>query len=390
MLIAGGSYADVPLIHAAQQLGFYVITSGIYRDELGHKESDEYCCGDYSDLEEMLLLSKSKNIDAICACCNDFSALTSAYVAEQLGLPGHDSFETSKIIHHKDKYRQFALQNNIPTPKARGFSDIKLAQKSLGSIPYPVIIKPADLTGGKGISRADNEAGARLALQRAFAISRCKHIVIEEFVEGSNHGFSAFIRDGKVAFHFSDNEHYYLNKYMVSAASTPSMAPKSALDELVKQTEKIASILELKSGIFHVQYILKNNEPIIIEICRRAPGDLYIRFVELATGINYPSWIVKGAAGLDCSALSHQNVKGNFTRHCIMSAQSGTLEKIHVNPDIRKNIIENVNIWTQSDNSFSDHLTQKFGIVFLKFDSVQEMLEKTETMQELIFAEVSP
>lgn len=109
LLIAGGGYADIPLIFSAKKLGYHVITTGNRPDELGHLYSDEYHQADFSDIKTMLTLSKQLKISAICACCNDFSALSSAYVAENLGLPGHDSYNTAKIIHHKDLYRQFAL-----------------------------------------------------------------------------------------------------------------------------------------------------------------------------------------------------------------------------------------------------------------------------------------
>jgi len=72
----------------------------------------------------------------------------------------------------------------------------------------------------------------------------------------------------------------------------------------------MANLLSLKTGIFHVQYILRKEEPVIIEICRRAPGDLYIKLVEHATGVLYSDWIVKASAGLDCNGLSHAKPKG--------------------------------------------------------------------------------
>ena len=68
LLIAGGGYADIPLINAAKDLGYYVITSGNRPDELGHKESDEYRYADFSEPETMLELAKALKIDAICPC----------------------------------------------------------------------------------------------------------------------------------------------------------------------------------------------------------------------------------------------------------------------------------------------------------------------------------
>ena len=111
LLIAGGGHSDIPLIKASKALGFFVVTSGNRPEDLGHRHSDRFYPIDFSNLTAMLELAQTLRIDAICAGCNDFAALTAAYVAEKMGLPGHDSFETTKIIHHKDQYRNFALKN---------------------------------------------------------------------------------------------------------------------------------------------------------------------------------------------------------------------------------------------------------------------------------------
>lgn len=385
----GGGYADIPLIKAAQKLGFYVVTTGNRPEDLGHKVSDEYCSADYSDPVAMLELARDLGIDAISPCCNDFSAISCAYVAEQLGLPGHDPFEISKLIHHKDNYRKFALENDIPTPKAMGFSDIDTALSSIGGFMFPLIVKPIDLSGGKGITKIESPSEAKNALDSAFSLSKSGRIVIEEFIDGTRHGFSAFIRDGKVVFHFTDDEHYYLNQYMVSAASTPTTAPESAINVLVTQAQKIARILSLKTGIFHVQFIMCKDEPMIIEICRRPPGDLYIKLVQHATGIDYPSWLVRASCELDCSGLIQKKVDGYYLRHCVMASQSGVLEDIVVSPSIENNIIGSMMWWQQGDRVV-DHLVAKFGIVFLKFDSLDELLTRSGVMHELIFPRVKP
>jgi biotin carboxylase len=388
LLIAGGSYADLPLIKAAKKMGYYVVTSGNRPDELGHKESDEYCAADFSIPEVMLELAKKLNIDAICPCSNDFSAISSAYVAENLGLPGHDSYETSKLLHHKDSYRAFALSNNIPTPKAEGFTDIDSALSAIKNFQLPVMVKPVDLTGGKGISKINNLSEAKQALQNAFAISKSKRIVVEEFITGSRHGFSTFIRKGKVVFHFSDNEHYYLNPYMVSAASTPTMVLPKVIDILLYQVEKIASLLLLKTGIFHVQYILHgSNEPIIIEICRRSPGDLYTQFIEIATGVFYSDWIVKTFAGFDCNGLSHVEPKGFFTRYCVMASKNGIVKTVNISDSIKNNIYDEFFLWKKGD-IIDNYLVQKLGIVMLRYDSMDEMMEKTNKLTALIRVEV--
>jgi biotin carboxylase len=388
ILIAGGGYADIPLILAAKKLGFYVITSGNRPHELGHRYSNEYRMADFSDCDAIFHLAKSLKISAICACCNDFSALSAAYTAEKLGLPGHDPYKVAQTIHHKDLYRQFASDHGIATPRAIGFTNKKDALAGIESLPLPVIIKPVDLSGGKGISTINRMDDAEAAIDKAFTIFRTKRIVVEEFISGSRHGFSAFLVNGRVAFFFSDNEHYFLNPYMVSAASAPGIVSPGVEKKLCVESEKIASLLALKTGIFHIQYILRDEDPIIIEICRRAPGDLYIKLVEHATGVDYSTWIVKAAAGMDCSGMTQKRPKGFFTRHCVMASRTGKLKNVVFHPSLDDMIIDKL-MWWKPDDQVTDFLTAKFGIVFIKFGCQEEMMRITERLNELIVAQIN-
>ena len=141
------------------------------------------------------------------------------------------------------------------------------------------------------------------------------------------------------------------------------------MQNLVDQSEKTSKLLSLETGIFHVQFILQNDEPVIIEICRRPLGDLYIKLVEHATGIDYPSWIVKAFCGPDCTGLNHKKVDGFYLRHCIMVPQSGILDSVVIDPSITGNIIDSM-MWWKTGDPIENHLIAKFGVVFLKFESL--------------------
>ncbi|MBT3033377.1 MAG: ATP-grasp domain-containing protein [Candidatus Thiodiazotropha sp. (ex Lucina pensylvanica)] len=380
LLIAGGGYADIPLIVAAKQLGYYVITTGNRPDDLGHQFSDKYYNADFSSPVAMLKLAVTENIEAICPCANDFSAISSAYVAQKLGLPGHDSYDVCKLIHHKDKYRDFAAANGISTPKALSFSSIGDAEYALTELRYPIIIKPVDLTGGKGISTINSPSDTQESLVKAFSMSREKRVVAEEYITGSRHGFSALIQTGKVKFHFADNEYYYLNPYMVSGASAPASITDNVIRDMKIQIEKIVKLLHLVDGIFHIQYILTDKGPVIIEICRRPPGDLYVSLVKYATDLDYPRILVQLFTGEKIHGINQKEIKGYFLRHCIMANRNGVLRDIQFSAEIRDNIIDKEMFWEQG-LKVNDYLTQKFGIVFMKFNSMDEMLDMSKKMQ---------
>ncbi len=431
LLLLGGGHAEIPLIQAAQSLGYYVITTGNAREGLGHPYADKNVFEDFSDKEAMFELARRENVSAVCSGCNDFALLSTVYVCEKLGLPGHDRYETSLQIHHKDKYRALATRLGIPTPRAvsvknREEFDVLFNRQWIASpsarndvsdsfprhceelsdeaisLNFPVIVKPIDLTGGKGIHRAENYEEAVAAYEDAVRRTREDHVVVEEFVTGTNHGFSAFLIGGKVAFYFADNEQYYLNKYMVSGANTPTTTSERGLRLLCEYSERIASELNLVDGILHIQYIERDDGvPVIIEICRRPPGDLYIKFVKYATGVDYPQMIIRSECGLpvsvisatdncDISAAGGCTVSSSescrvrpFLRHCIMPSTAGIVSGVFFAPEIEKNIVEKF-LWYKPGEPTGDVLYYKAGIVFMQFDSVEEMREKTARMTDLI------
>lgn len=388
LLIAGGGYAEIPLIQAGKSLGFHVITTGNRVTDLGHQWADEVHHTDFSDRNAMLTLAKKLGIDAICAGCNDFSALTAAFIAEKLKLPGHDHLEVAEIIHHKDQYRNYAQRSGVLTPNAKGYDSVTSALSELNTFNYPLIIKPVDLTGGKGIATAKNINEAKPAIDNAFRMSRAKRIVIEDYIEGSRHGISTFLRDGKICFYFHDDEHYYKNPFLVSAASSPGDLSPRTIITLVETIEKIALELNLVNGIVHVQFIVNQlGDPIIIEICRRAPGDLYMQLVKHATGINYSEFVIRAAAGMNCSHLIQPESQKFITRHCIMSSSNGQVQKVTIDRTVQNNIFDKM-VWWKFGDLIENFLVHKCGIVFLEFNSASEMREVTPKLQELIHVEV--
>ena len=388
ILVLNGSHSEIPLIQASKNLGFHVITTGNIPSLIGHKYADEYYYADFSNLDEVLDLSIRLNIDAICSNANDFGAITASYVAEKMGLPGHDSYDNTLIIHHKDIFKKFAIKHQVPTPYAESFEDKDTAMALKNNYKFPMIIKPVDLTGGKGITKVNNEEEYLNAICKAFDTSCAKRIVVEEFVEGTQHSFSTFILNGKVVFYFSDNEYSYLNPYLVSTSAAPASNANEVAETLIDAAEKIVELLSLKNGIFHMQYLFSRGEAKIIEITRRCSGDLYHYPVNYSANLDWASWIVRAEAGLDCSKFPSTKQTGYYGRHCIMCSGSGIVKDVVISDDIKNNICGKL-LWWKKGDTIDNYMVQKLGIVILRFDTMEEMLDKTKRIHFLIQAHVA-
>ena len=97
VLLLCTSHNDLGLIRGLRKLGYYIIATGNRENSPGEKWVDKWIRADYSNKELILDIAKEEKIDSICACCNDFGVYTAAYVAEKLGLPGYDDYETTLI-----------------------------------------------------------------------------------------------------------------------------------------------------------------------------------------------------------------------------------------------------------------------------------------------------
>jgi len=381
ILIAGGSHADIPVILAAKKAGYEVLTSGNKPQDLGHRYGDRYVPADYSDPEAILGIAGEYRVDALAASANDFSALSCAYAAERLRLPGHDPFETAKTLHHKDRFRALARQLQLNVPDA--ISLTKKEATTLKNLPlrFPVMVKPVDLSGGKGMTRVQSPAQLTTAIHKAFRSTQKESIVIEEYIQGSNHGYSSFLLDGKIVFGFMDDEHYFLNPYLVSGASTSLKYSKQLAKKLNRQLERLAQAMNLVDGLLHVQFILRDDDPYIIEICRRTPGDLYVKLVEYATGFSMSDAMIQFVSGTTPKDFSQGPIRW-ITRHCVMAGDNGRI--CGVDYGIFEQMIMDKMTFYRSGDPIGDYRTYKAEIDFIRYRDREEM----ETMRGSLTDEI--
>ena len=155
VLMLGGAPAQIPAIKKAKEMGLYVITCDYLPNNPGHAYADEYYNVSTTDKEEVLKLAQKLKIDGIVCYASDPSALTAAYVAENMGLPT-SPYESVKTLSNKDLFRDFLSKNGFNTPKANGYSSVEEAIQELNEYKFPVIIKPVDSSGSKGVTKISN------------------------------------------------------------------------------------------------------------------------------------------------------------------------------------------------------------------------------------------
>lgn len=386
LLITGGSHSEYPIILAAQKMGWYVISTGNDEGSLGHITADKYVKGDFSDKEWVLDLAKKENVQAIVSGANDFAYISTAYACEKLGFPGHDSYETAKTIHIKNYFREMTEKIGIKTPRIRKCSCESEVRNAVKEIGFPLLVKPVDLTGGKGVRRCIELNETLEAFRGAMEVTRENYVILEDFITGTCHGATTLLKNHKVVWHIVDNEQYGINKYLVLGACSPSDIPQYAEYTLINDIEKIAKYCNLVDGLFHVQFIMdKDNYPVMIDPCRRMPGDLYVLLAKYTTGVDYPAEIVKSECGeslQDCYVIENNFI----ARECIMTSRKGIIKEVHIEEELEPLIIYK-HMGENKGIRIDQPMKHKAGILIMKFTSYEQMNDILSRFSELAWIE---
>jgi len=373
-LLLCASHNDLGLIWALRKLGYYILATGNIPGLIGERYVDEYIRTDYSDKKLILQIAHREKVDAICHCCNDFGVYTAAYVAEKLGLPGYDSYETTLLLNNKDRFKKFALGHNITTPQAHAFTDRQTACTYAAGASYPIIVKPVDCSAGNGIHRAENVVEAEQAIRQAFEKSRARRIVIEPYIMGTQHGFCTFLHDRKVVAYCSNNEYSIVNPYRVEIDTFPADNDSEVATFLIGQIEKMAELLLLHDGIFHLQYIMDGNGiPQIIEVMRRAIGNMYWYPAGLITGFDWNYWEARARCGLPCGEIpAGSRQEGYYAYKTILASQNGTVKSVSIPEKYQKFLVDFI-LLKQAGDAVSRYESEPVGFLFLGFRTRDEM-----------------
>jgi biotin carboxylase len=369
-------------------MGHYVIAIGNQRGLPGQNYADEYFCVDYSQKEQVLEFALKHKIDRVCACCNDTAVLTADYLAEKMHLDGYDSRDSSAVICYKNLFKQYALKHDILTLQAKEFFDANEAKLWVDKASYPLIVKPVDLSGGKGIRRCNDRAEADAAIDNALKASKTGMVVIEPFIEGTQHGFCTFVVNKKVVAYCSNNENSVVNPYRVEIDTFPAERIERYADLLISQVEKMAADLDLSDGIFHLQYIEKNGKIYILEVMRRIIGNMYSVVASAANDFEWDYWQARAGIGMDCSHAPYRmGNRGFFAYRALIPPKNGKIKDIVIEKEIEPYIFRK-NIFRHIGDTVDNYVGDTVGIVFLKFTSKEEMNRVMMEQYEKIRVEI--
>lgn len=388
VLLLGGSKQQIPSIVCAKELGYYVITCDYLPDNPGHKLADEYHNVSTTDKEAVLALARKLQIDGIVAYASDPAAPTAAYVSEKMGLPSNP-YESVNLLTQKDLFRAFLAEHHFNTPLACGYDTFEEAQMDIGRYKFPVMVKPVDSSGSKGVVKIYRKEELKDAVAEALSYSRRKRFVVEEFIvkkgyQVSGDGFSV---NGKLVFTSYGNELYSgngLREYVALGEFWPTLLTPELKKKVDDELQRLISALGMKTSAYNIEVILDQNDDVyVLELGPRNGGSYIPQLIQYATGVDLVKYTILAAVGDDCSGLKMAETIGCYSNYMILSTVSGQFKEIWFDENFKKkNLLDVYCTVTPGEKVHAyQNTTHSMGTILFKAESVDEMIEITNHME---------
>lgn len=375
ILMLGGSAQQVPAIQAAKDLGYYTVLIDYLPDNPGQYVADKWYPESTTDIETVYRIAKEEGVSGILPYASDPAALPAAIVAERLGLPTNPS-KSVEILGVKHKFRKFLQEKGFPCPKNYTFSpeeDFDTIVKNIESLKFPIVIKPTDSSGSKGVTFLNNTDNLREAIHHADSYSRNKTLIAEEFIERGFPdviGGDIFVENGKIVL-FGDMRCLRGDngKSLIPIGERkPNGLNSKQSEALHKELERIVGALGIQNGELNIEVLMdKDDVPHFLELGPRAGGNMIPIQLSDAYGVDLIKANVLAAMGEPVNLIPMEPTDSYMT-YVLHSLKDGIYQGVEYSDEIEPYIYRKVHYKKEGDivDKF-DGAGKAVGIVFMKF-----------------------
>ena len=401
ILMLGGSRQQVVVIEKAKALGFRTVLCDYLPDNPGQHAADVWYQKSTTDRELMLEIARKEGVSGVLAYSSDPASPTAGYVGEALGLPTNP-LKAIETMSEKHLFRAFLKEAGLPCPQAAPFPKGAAAGEVVDLVKgfrFPIVVKPTDSSGSKGVSVLDDLANLDAAIAHAGDFSRNGTLICEEYIRKSfPHvvGGDIFVVGGEVRFWglMSCLRDESLGGLVPVGEKTPSGLSASENDAVKDVLQRLVSALGVRFGELNVEVIVgEDGVPYVLELGSRAGGNMIPVQLSDASGVDLVAANVLCAMGENPGELSWDSAKceGAYATYVLHSGVDGVFRGVEKSEAVAPHVYREV-IYKQPGEPVEafDGANKALGIEFLRFADEAEMGAMLEGVSNEIRPIVEP
>ena len=385
IMILGAGLLQSFVIRRAKELGYKTIVLDMDANAVGFQYADQHEIINIVDKNACLECAIRNNIDGVITAATDYGVITAAYIAKQLKLNGLD-VKVAETIKNKYYVRKILHEMKADdTPQFFELSRPEDIEKIRDIVEFPLMVKPCDGSGSKGVCKVTSIQELRDAFSDAIKVSLSKKVLAETFIQGKEYGVESFVYNNQV------NILGVMKKEMTKPpyyAELGHSIPSGLSEEMEQKVRNVVKnsiqALKINYGAVNMDLLITDDGKVcIVDIGARMGGNLIgSHIIPIATGIDYMGNIIKAAVG---DIPDFKIIKKGIVATKLLSLKSGTVVSLPVFDDYKSNsvdIICKLNIGDKI-NEYKNNL-DGCGYVVVQDNNIGDALERAEQIKKSI------
>ncbi len=381
LMLLGGLRYLIPVIEAAHREGYFVLTCDYLPDNIAHKYSDKYLNISIIDKEAVLVAAQREEIDGIISFAVDPGVTSAAFVQDRMGLPAFGPYESVCILQNKDRFRKFLADNGFNVPQTVSGTTVEEILDKTASLDFPLIVKPTDSAGSKGVRKVEDRQALKEAVVYAMQFSAAGRVIVEEFIEseGCPSDSDCFSIDGRLVFSSFSAQRFdagAANPFTPAAYTYPPTMPESRMNELRSELQRLLSLLQMGSTVYNVETrIGRNGKAYIMEVSPRGGGNRLSEMQKHVSGVDLIRAAVRAAVG-DAPEITETagERQAHWAEIILHADRDGCFESIEISPELPAEVIE-TDLWVSEGDKVRafEGANNTIGTLILKFPDAQSL-----------------
>lgn len=284
LLIIGGDSFSVDIVNTAKSMGIYTIVTDWYDTKRSPAKllADEYWNVSIEAYDELLAKMKEHHVDGVFTGFTDSYLLPYQHLCEMAGVPCYGTKEQFECLIDKKKYKALCREFNVPT--------IEAYTQDSTNIKYPVLVKPVDGSGSRGITICQNHNEMLNAIEKAKGMSKSGEVLIERYMDGREVTIFWVFVDGKYYLTMIGNRHVKpFGEGIIPLPvgyTFPSIDTIKYHQEVEDNAKKMFAHLGIKDGMIFMQCKVEDGTCYVYDIGFRLTGSLEYKILEKVCGFN--------------------------------------------------------------------------------------------------------
>lgn len=392
VLFLGAPIFQVPIVQKAKKMGLYVGIVDINSNSPAFPYADEQFVCSIRDKEKVLKIAQDFKPDGIVIGACDTSVVTGAYICNAMQLPGNT---IDAAVNSTDKVKMLEAFRRAGV--AHPFYQV-VKKNDLDSftmdLPYPVISKPIDSAGGRGIQIIHSSDMLRKSASYSSMAGNSGDILIEEYMRGTEVSVEVLVVEGKpyvlqITDKITSGEPYFFE----IGHSQPSALPSEVKEAIIDLASRAVLAVGLKNSPAHVEIMVTEQGPKMVELGARLGGDCITTYLldTSVSGIDMAQAAIEMSLGIKPDVQNYKN-SGRCVGIRFIPAKEGTLKEIIGLDDAEKsdNLIkvEITGVIGKKYTNATDD-SARFGYVVCEGTTTEEALGKcAEVIEKIEFVVV--